>query len=220
MARRKSLALLLALALTLCALPALAQTVSPMPATVDPAFLAHREVLANITDYDTSRGDMQVTLLEPVMYSAESIRALAVGDVIVMDGYEYTVENLSFDQDGAFCYINEYEDGAPCDLMLYMENPAAGTYRPLLEGDERIVQPVGTLTLHLPDSIVLLDYIDPETGEPLDMPAMNDVYWLVSKLLAAQRGEDAVGFAACNTYILFDEYEQPCVVRRIYVPWQ
>lgn len=216
----KRFALLLVLALTLCAAPALAQTVLPAPATIDPAHLAHREVLANITSYDPTSESIQVTLLEPVVYQAESIRSLVPGDVLLVDGNEYTVENFSFDQDGMFCYINEYEDGAPCDLMLYMDNPAAGTYRPVMEGDVRIVQPVGTLTLTLPENIVLLDNLDPAYGEPLDVPTIYVGYSFANMLLAAQQEQDAVGFAALNTYILFDEYEQPCVVRRIYVPWQ
>ena len=71
----------------------------------------------------------------------------------------------------------------------------------------------------LPDTLLLLDSIDPATGEALELPTVHPAQkWLA--MIAAEAENEGVGFSIENMYLVFDENGVPAVACRYYVPWQ
>ena len=73
-----------------------------------------------------------------------------------------------------------------------------------------------SLTLQIPDALVFMDEIDPESGEMLEEMTEH-----TAAEFAAMLAEDSdPGFASDNVYITFDEAGGMVRVERIYTPWQ
>ena len=93
---KKLICVMITLVLLLAAVcAASAETIQAKPATIDINRLEGRMVK---TDIDYKEGDiMTLTLYENERFDAAAVRAVKVGDVIVTDGDEITIESIEAD---------------------------------------------------------------------------------------------------------------------------
>ena len=93
---KKLICVMITLVLLLAAVcAASAETIQAKPVTIDINHLEDRMVK---TDIDYKEGDiMTLTLYENERFDAEAIKAAKVGDVIVTDGEEITIESIETD---------------------------------------------------------------------------------------------------------------------------
>ena len=67
--------------------------------------------------------------------------------------------------------------------------------------------------------LLLLDGIDPATGEALHLPTVHTAeQWLA--MIAEEAENEGVGFSIENMYLVFDENGAPAAAYRCHVPWQ
>ena len=200
-------ALALALAMT-CA--AVAETIRPLPVQTDINRLTDRFVTTNIEYRENSMAAL--TLYENERFDAETIRAVKPGDVIVTDGEEVTVDSVSWD--GPDLYFNR----GTGNEMLFCENVGEGTFEHVYHDmDDRIPQVlIGCMDVEILPYMIMLDWVDAKTGEPLDQVAVRDG----EELLALLKSNDGPGFSAENVRVLYGSLNMPNLFWRYYSPAQ
>ena len=205
---KKMITLLAAALLTISlAGAALAETLAPNPGKIDINHLEDRYVTTNI-EYK-GNGAATLTLLENEQFDGEAVKALKVGDVLQSDGEEIKVETLNWD--GPDLRINE---GTDKEALLC--EAGEGLYERVEENDRVPQLKVGTLDCEILPYVVMLDWVDPVTGDLLENVAVRSGEELV-KLLESG---DGPSFAVENVHILYDHYNQPTLVWRFYSPAQ
>ena len=205
---KKITALLAATLLAILALgSALADTITPNPGKIDMNNLADRYVTTNI-EYKGS-GIATLTLLENEQFDAETVKAIKVGDVIRTDGEEITVETLTWD--GPDLKINE---GTAQEILLC--DAGSGVFERVEENDRVPQLTAGTMEWEILPYVVMLDEVDPVTGEILEKPVVRTGDELVSLLESG----DGPSFAAENVHVLYDHSNRPMLVWRFYSPAQ
>ena len=161
---------------------------------------------AKIIGFDTDAKTIDVTLLTPVVMTEWQAVSINEGDTITIGTEEVEIGTLAYDGDDAIIndeyYLRKNEDG------LY--NPYYYEY-PLMEE-------VKTMTLAVADSLVFMDGIEPEYGEPLEEAATLTAADLFAELAAVKDGR--IGFDSQNVKITFDENGEAAQVERYYTPWQ
>ena len=205
---KKLIAILAAAVLTVAAAgAAVAQTINPNPGKIDINDLAGRNIIANI-DY---KGDSKatLTLLEYEQFDAEAIKAVQVGDVIRSEGQEIKVESLKWD--GPDLFINQ---GTPEEALLC--ETGNGVFERIMEDDRVPKLVIGTKDWEILPYVVMLDWVDPVSGEILEDVALRSGDELVALL---EKG-DGPSFAVENVKILFDDNGQPVLAWRYYSPAQ
>ena len=191
-----TLVLLLA---TVCA--ASAETIQAKPVTIDINHLEGRMVK---TDIDYKEGNMMtLTLYENERFDAEVIRAVKVGDVIVTDGEEVTIESV--EADGPDIIFNK---GAENE-MLFCD---AGTdeCEHVMESDYVPWIKLGSMDIEILEYYPILDAIDPITGDLLE----EFTVYRGDKLKELLQNPDAVGFNCKNVDVVYDHNNQPVLMRR------
>ena len=161
---KKLAALLLTIAL-LCGAAALAEgpkTVSPNPANIDAANLADGEYSiafepANIKEADGGLVIENADVFALEHFDADAVKALTVGDTIVIDGEPNVIESIG-ERDG-FLVFNDW-----IQLSLEEDN---GTFRFWGDNDIASFTKVGTVTLKLSKDLVFEDTSDLEIEEPV-----------------------------------------------------
>ena len=69
--------------------------------------------------------------------------------------------------------------------------------------------------------MLFLDYIDDQTGNPLELPVVHTARELTEEMLFTEAYEAfTAGFTCNNVYITFDEEGNLATIHRFYVPWQ
>lgn len=208
-----ALALLAALVLGSAA----ADTITPMPPTLDTDSLACQAVMAALTDADPAGRTMTFALYEPEVFAGEDIRALQPGDVLLSGGREIAVTSVDITSWGEV-FLNEGTD-AWYETLPWLEQDDSGNYRTVLYGSLPGWTPFGQMTFTLPDTLLLLDGIDPATGVALELPTVHTAdQWLA--MIAEEAESEGVGFSIENLYLIFDENGVPAVACRYHVPWQ
>ena len=190
--------LTLSLAL-ICA--ASAETVRSKPATIDISHLENRMVK---TDIDFRDGDvMTLTLYENERFDAAAIKAVNIGDVIVTDGDEITVESI--DTDGPDIIFNK-DTG---NEMLFCD---AGNdeFEHVMENDYVPWIRLGSMDMEILEYYPILDMIDPITGDILEEYAV----YRGDKLKELLQNPDAVGFNCKNVDVVYDRNNQPVLMKR------
>jgi hypothetical protein len=185
----------------------LADTIQPLPIKTDIQHLEDHFVTTNI-DYK-GNGIMTLTLLENEQFSAETVKAIKAGDVIVSDGEETTVETLEWD--GPDLFINR---GTEKEMLL--TDASHGVFERLMENDRVPKLTIGTLEQEIEPYMIMLDWVDPKTGEVLDDIAVRSG----DELKALLESNDGPSFAVENVRMLFDSGNQPCLIWRYYSPAQ
>ena len=168
------------------------------------ARFAERSWTTNLYDYDpetnTVKGDVQHTIL----LAPEEAESLKVGDTLKVGGFEEEIQTLDRDETGEIV-INEW-----ITLRNY-----GGEYHVYLYEIEYLENYV-TLTLQIPDSLEILDNIDPATGEPLEEPAR----YTVEEFKAMLAADTYPNFQEDNTWVTFDDNGEMTFVERVYSPAQ
>ena len=185
----------------------LADTIQPLPIKTDIQHLEDHFVTTNI-DYK-GNGIMTLTLLENEQFSAETVKAIKAGDVIVSDGEETTVETLEWD--GPDLFINR---GTEKEMLL--TDASHGVFERVMENDRVPKLTIGTLEQEIEPYMIMLDWVDPKTGEVLDDIAVRSG----DELKALLESNDGPSFAEENVRMLFDSGNQPCLIWRYYSPAQ
>ena len=185
----------------------LADTIQPLPIKTDIEHLEDHFVTTNI-DYK-GNGIMTLTLLENEQFSAETVKAIKAGDVIVSDGEETTVETLEWD--GPDLFINR---GTEKEMLL--TDASHGVFERVMENDRVPTLTIGTLEQEIEPYMIMLDWVDPKTGEVLDDIAVRSG----DELKALLESNDGPSFAVENVRMLFDSGNQPCLIWRYYSPAQ
>lgn len=185
----------------------LADTIQPLPIKTDIQHLEDHFVTTNI-EYK-GNGIMTLTLLENEQFSAETVKAIKAGDVIVSDGEETTVETLEWD--GPDLFINR---GTEKEMLL--TDASHGVFERVMENDRVPKLTIGTLEQEIEPYMIMLDWVDPKTGEVLDDIAVRSS----DELKALLESNDGPSFAVENVRMLFDNGNQPCLIWRYYSPAQ
>jgi hypothetical protein len=185
----------------------LADTIQPLPIKTDIQHLEDHFVTTNI-EYK-GNGIMTLTLLENEQFSAETVKAIKAGDVIVSDGEETTVETLEWD--GPDLFINR---GTEKEMLL--TDASHGVFERVMENDRVPKLTIGTLEQEIEPYMIMLDWVDPKTGEVLDDIAVRSG----DELKALLESNDGPSFAVENVRMLFDSGNQPCLIWRYYSPAQ
>lgn len=185
----------------------LADTIQPLPIKTDIEHLEDHFVTTNI-DYK-GNGIMTLTLLENEQFSAETVKAIKAGDVIVSDGEETTVETLEWD--GPDLFINR---GTEKEMLL--TDASHGVFERVMENDRVPKLTIGTLEQEIEPYMIMLDWVDPKTGEALDDIAVRSG----DELKALLESNDGPSFDVENVRMLFDNGNQPCLIWRYYSPAQ
>jgi len=197
-------AVLLALSVTGAAL---AENIVPNPGKIDIQHLEDRYVTTNI-EYQ-GNGMAKLTLLENEQFDAEAVRAIKAGDVIHSDGEEITVNTVTWDGPDLFVNAGTAQEILLCDA-------GNGVFERVEENDRVPQLTVGTMDWEILPYVVVLDWVDGETGESLEELALRNGEDLVALL---EKG-DGPSFAVENVHILFDHNNQPVMVWRFYSPAQ
>ena len=199
---KKLLCMMAALALTLAVIcTASAETIQPKPVTIDINHLENRMVK---TDIDYKEGDiMTLTLYENERFDAEAIKAVKVGDVIVTDGDEITIESI--DPDGPDIIFNK----GTGNEMLFCD---AGNdeFEHVMESDYVPWIKLGSMDVEILEYYPILDMIDPITGDILDEYAI----YRGDKLKELLKNPDAIGFNCKNVDVVYDRLNQPVMMKR------
>ena len=156
------------------------------------------------TDIDYKEGDMMtLTLYENERFDAAAIRAVKVGDVIVTDGDEITIESI--DTDGPDIIFNK--DTA--NEMLFCD---AGNdeFEHVMDSDYVPWIRLGSMDVEILEYYPILDAIDPITGDLLEEYAL----YRGDKLKELLQNPDAVGFNCKNVDVVYDRNNQPVMMKR------
>ena len=182
--------------------------VTALAAEVNPDHLVSIAIDAKITGYDPESNLASITILVPERYRPEEIGALKVGDAIYTQGKEVDIRTIS-DVDGYIVLNEGAEDEVylfeSVDLNYWIMDVNDNTWTELYEGK-----------VPVSDHFLLLDEINPATGEGLLYPTVHNR----AEFSKIMKNPDDPGFDIRNVKAVFDEHGDLAVIRRIYVPWQ
>ena len=199
---KKLTCIMIALALSLAMIcAASAETIQAKPITIDINRLEGRMVK---TDIDYKEGNiMTLTLYEYERFDAEAIKAAKVGDVIVTDGDEVTVESI--DADGPDIIFNK----GTGNEMLFCD-AGNNEFERVMESDYVPLIKLGSMDVEILEYYPILDAIDPITGDLLE----EYVVYRGDKLKELLQNPDAIGFNCKNVDVVYDHNNQPVLVKR------
>ncbi|MBQ9010401.1 MAG: hypothetical protein IJ088_13900 [Clostridia bacterium] len=170
---------------------------------------------ARILDYNSETNLLRLTLITPEIFPKDEVEALGVGDAIYTGGREIPITSVSY-QDGYLVFnrgTEEFEDGS-----VWLSEDSDGNYRTIYWHDN-VWTEIEQLELPVTEALLLLDRINPETGESLEKPTVHPSTRFIRMMEEAARGEDP-GFSANNVLVVFNAEGQLAVIERYYVPWQ
>ena len=212
------IALMLTLSLLLCS-AASAEVITALATEINPEHLEKTASYARILGCDAVHDTITVELIVPEVFSRDDVLALRVGDGIYTGGREIVIQTMERCDNDSLIVINEGEyEYAEGSVYLY-EDPS-GNYRPEVYEDYTWIS-LALLRCPIQANMLFLDGIDPNTGDPRALPAVYTAQELKAQLLEAQAtGEDALGLASNNVYVVFDGEGNLAAIQRFYVPWQ
>lgn len=195
----------LVLCVTLAGVAA-AETVSPLPATIDMDHLDGRFITTDVVY--KGNGIAELTLYENECFDGETIKAVKPGDVIVSDGEETTVETVKWD--GPDLWINQGTENE----MLFCEEKD-GTFQHVMENDYIPQLKIGTMEQEILPYMTMLDWVDAKNGEILENVALRNG----DELKALLESNDGPAFDVKNVKVLYTS-GQPELFWRYYSPAQ
>ena len=160
--------------------------------------------VTNLTDYDPETNSVTAQVMHSVPLDAAAAESLQVGDTLTVGSYTEEIETLEKTEEGDII-INEVTE-----LRKYGDSYLLYLY------EEPVLEPFTVLTLTIPDELVFMDGIDPETGEMLEEPLQKTAEDL-KELLASDSG---IGFSTDHTWVQFGEDGGMVEVEREYSPQQ
>ena len=174
-----------------------------LPRTPD---IAGKSFNARIGAYDPDQNTLEITLREPLVIPEDQAAGLKTGDSIEINGETFVVDKIDTGDD--YLIIN---------AELELDKNQDGDYSARLYEADVLVD-AGSITVTVPEDLVFLDQIDPESLETLDEPAQHTAAEFIAQLAA--ESETGPGFAEDNVIVSFGEDGGLAQIERVYVPWQ
>ena len=159
--------------------------------------------ITNLTDYDPETNTVKASVQHTVTVPQDEAEALKAGDTLTVGVWSEKIETIEKIEDGTIL-INDY---------IYLTNYGGEYHVSFYEME--YLETLADLTLEIPDDLVILDNIDPATGEILEEPVKYTVEQFKEMLTAGTYPD----FATDNVYVTFVEGRMT-MVERIYTPWQ
>jgi hypothetical protein len=168
--------------------------------------ISGRKYITNLVDYDPEANTVQAIVMHTVTLDEDTVNALKAGDTLEYGtvGDRIEIESLEKDEDGVITINN--------DITLVNYGGEYHIYFWELEYLEELTR----LTLEIPDSLVVLDGIDQETGVVVDPPKELSV----EEFKAMLASEEYPDFATDNVWVTFDDNGQMAAVERFFSPAQ
>ena len=176
-----------------------------MPVVTGAADLAGTTVLARLTNYDAEANTLQAELKRTLVLNPEVVAALQVGDTLVLGEQQEVIESLEPDEEDGSILVND-------EIWLFPRED--GVHASMYEHE--YTETIALLTLEVPEDLVFIDGIDPETGDVLEEPAEHTAAEFIAQLSAGGYPD----FASDNVNVTFDAEGRMTKVERFYTPWQ
>ena len=215
--KKLSIGMAFLLILSLLCSAASAEVITALATEVNPEHLEKTSSYARILGYNEKENTLTVQLIVPEIFSQEDVEALKVGDSIYTGGQEVTIETIEkVDHWGDYIRIN---DGS---VNLSRRADGSGNFAAVSEWDDAYTWiELAEIECPVKDSLLFLDYINDETGNPLELPVVHTAMELTARLTEEDASEAfVVGFTADNVYVVFDGEGNLATIHRFYVPWQ
>ena len=215
--KKLSIGMAFLLILSLLCSAASAEVITALATEVNPEHLEKTASYARILGYNEKENTLTVQLIVPEIFSQEDVEALKVGDSIYTGGQEVTIETIEkVDHWGDYIQIN---DGS---VNLSRRSDGSGNFAAVSEWDDAYTWlELAEIECPVKDSLLFLDYINDETGNPLELPVVHTAMELTARLTEEDASEAfVVGFTADNVYVVFDGEGNLATIHRFYVPWQ
>ena len=165
--------------------------------------IARQTFTTNLTDYNAEDNTVKAEVKRQILLDQDVLDGLEVGDILTIGQETVEVQTLERDEFGA-TVNNEI------DLTVQEESVRVSSY------EHDYMDTIAVLTLEIPEDMVFVDNIDPETGDILDEPAEHNAAEFASMLAAGGYPD----FASDNVMVTFDEDGRMVRAERIYTPWQ
>lgn len=165
--------------------------------------IAGQTFTTNLTDYNAEDNTVKAEVKRQILLDQDVLDGLEVGDILTIGQETVEVQTLERDEFGA-TVNNEI------DLTVQEESVRVSSY------EHDYMDTIAVLTLEIPEDMVFVDNIDPETGDILDEPAEHNAAEFAAMLAAGGYPD----FASDNVMVTFDEDGRMVRAERIYTPWQ
>ena len=165
--------------------------------------IAGQTFTTNLTDYNAEDNTVKAEVKRQILLDQDVLDGLEVGDILTIGQETVEVQTLERDEFGAT--VND-----EIDLTVQGESVRVSSY------EHDYMDTIAVLTLEIPEDMVFVDNIDPETGDILDEPAEHNAAEFAAMLAAGGYPD----FASDNVMVTFDEDGRMVRAERIYTPWQ
>ena len=160
--------------------------------------------ITNLTDYDEETNTVRASVKRPIVLRAEEVEALKEGDTLAIGHEQTAISTIVRDEDGSVVINDE----------IYLRPSGEGYHAFYYEYE--YLEVFASLALEVPENLVFLDEVDPDSGEMLETATEHTAAEFI-KMLSEGRSPD---FASDNVYVTYDEKGAMSLVERIYTPWQ
>lgn len=209
--------LILMISLLLC-VSASADTITALAMEINPEHLEKTASYARILGYNEETNTLTVQLIVPEIFSWEDVEYLKAGDSIYTNGKEIVIETIEGSASEGYFIFNDGDvhllhylsahDGFRSDYATYEYDGAL------------VLNELAVLQCPVRETLLFLDYINDETGFPLELPVVHTARELTARLTEEDATEAfGVGFTIDNVYVVFDGEGNLAVIHRFYVPW-
>ncbi len=166
------------------------------------AALYGRTWIGNISEYDAETNTVKLELRHTVTLTPAEAEALQVGGTLTVGQESVAIESLEKLDDGDTLIndqitLSRYGD----EVHVYFH-------------EDEYLEGLATLTREIPGNLILLDDIDPETGDILDVMAERKADEFAAML--ANPSEADPGFASDNVYVTLDDNGEMILLQRFY----
>jgi len=165
-----------------------------------------RTWIGNISEYDAESGTVKLELRHTVTLTPAEAEALQVGGVLQVGREQVDIRSLEKLEDGDTLINDEIT------LARYGDDVHVFFH------ETEYMEELATLTRTIPENLVLLDDIDPATGELLEQTAERNAAEFAA--LLADPAEADPGFASDNVFVTLDDNGEMILLQRFYTEAQ
>ena len=220
MKRLASVMTLLTMILLLLCSPASADVITAMAIEINPEHLEKTASYARILGYNEDSNILTLELIVPESFAADDVQSLQAGDSIYTGGQEVVVKTIKKEWDEVV--INESSGELSDEFVLLYKEGFGDVYHSMTRYDDNYCWlSLGEIECPVTDSLLFLDYIGAEWGEPLCLPIVRTGQMLMDCLRKELDDSSySVGLSCDNVYVVFDGEGNLATIQRFYVPWQ
>lgn len=163
--------------------------------------IAEMTYIAELSNYDPETNTLDALLKHTILLTPEEAAALEEGGVLIIGQETVQIDTLETLEDGSLLIndnitLTQYGD----DVHVFFNGV-------------EYLEPFTTLHLEVPETLTLMDDIDPETGEDTGSTTNRTAAEFL-QLLTGEAGAADPGFASDNVYLTFDENGQMSLLQR------